>query len=133
MKYLVVENDYKLSDYLENYLLEIQAKPQILHSVLHRTNEEIIEAFIKSDILIFEPTLITFSQYNLMLMLLYKLITEKKLGIKQIRIFSHNDNLARELKELWSKQTKYLKVVLEKVSVFQVQPASFTTEKLKLL
>ena len=70
----------------------------------------------------FQPTMITYSQYNTMLMLLYSLISENKLSIKEVHIFSHRDDIESDLMELWEDKTEYLDVVLEHVKVFNIMP-----------
>ncbi len=120
MKYLILENDEKLSSDLTNYLLD---KPhEIIFSADGENLDEMIAKFSTLDVLLFEPTLITWSQYNHALMLLYKLINEGVCTIKEIQIFHKydTDTYTKTLKNLWSGKSKYLQVVLAKIRVFKV-------------
>lgn len=119
-KYLILENDSVLGDYLQDYIAEHKLDPHILYMVNIRDTDEIAEHFMSSEVLLFQPTLITWGQYNTMLMLMYDLITKGKLGIKEIQIFTHNDDIADDLKELWDDKRKYLDIVIQHVKIFHV-------------
>lgn len=133
-KVLVLENDFEISERLSDYLKDQGLKPKLLVAVPNRTSEEIAEEFGKAEVLIIEPNLISFSQYNLMLMLMYDLMTKEKLAIKEVRIFTGNEDIEEDLKELWESKTKYLAQVLEKVKIFSVDKArEYEKVELKLI
>ena len=138
IKSLVLENDFEISEYLTKYLKTEGLEPVMLTALEHRVSEEISEEFAKAEVLIVEPTIIKFGQYNLMLMLMYDLLTKGKLAIKEVRIFANDYgpgyfSVEHELKELWESKTKYLSIVLEKVKIFAVDKGDYTKTELKLL
>lgn len=117
--YVVLENDDHLSDRLTKYLAE--KKNTLLYMADQRDTEEILENFEKGDTLLFQPTLITWSQYNLLVMVMYSLIQENRLSIKEIEIFTHREeSVAEELTSLWEGKRKYLDLVLQHVKVFTI-------------
>lgn len=129
--YLVLENDFKLSEELSDYLQDLENVSTTILCMMHnRTSEEVMEAFTNNEIVLFQPTMIEYGQYNLMLMLMWNLIQAKKLGIKEVHIFTRRPELKEELRELWEERRKYLDEVLKHVTIYQID--SFTDEKIKI-
>lgn len=116
---VVLENDDHLSDAFAGYLDENPAEREIIFEAGREYTGRIIDAFAKCDVLEIQPTMLTFSQYNLMVMAMYQLITEDRLSIKEIHIF-YNRSIEDDLRELWGDKRKYLDQVLERVKVFSV-------------
>lgn len=123
MKYLVLENDYTLFDRFEEYLSDKDAT--VIFGVDSRDSEEIVSAFETHHVLAFSPTLITFSQYNLLAMIMYDCLQREKLCIDEIHIFAHRETIEEELKKLWEGKRKYLDKVLEKVKLFVIDTYDF--------
>jgi hypothetical protein len=121
MKSVVLENEDHLdSSSFISYLGENQMERTYIYNADQVNTDEILAAFSINEVLEFKPTMITFSQYNLMMMVMYKLLAAGILTIKEIHIFSHNEELESELKELWSGKTKYLEAVTRHVKIYQV-------------
>ncbi len=116
---LVLENDDKISSEFISYTKEVPGNRNIIFRADMAGTDQIIESMKNSEILEFQPTLITFSQYNMILMCMYKLIKENSLGIKRIHIFRYRD-IEDDLKDLWSDKRMYLDVVLQHVQIYQV-------------
>lgn len=125
MKYLVLENDDVLSKYFLKYLDKITKKKKTI--IFRRADEVdtemIMNHFKIHQILIVQPTIITFSQYNLMVMALYKLIKtgELKDGIKEIHLYHSDEELDETLRYLWDGKRMYLDEVLKHVKIFRVE------------
>lgn len=121
---LLIENDNKLSDALLTYISENNDDTKCVRNVVYNVNtvssDILILYFKKCQILEFQPTLITFSQYNLLLMCMYKLIKENSLDIKEIHIFSRNEQISDELTDLWRDKRMYLDEVLKYVKIYRV-------------
>lgn len=135
MKYLILENESEISERLKGYL-EAQRHKQKVEAVIlgmadHRASEEIAEQFTKCQVLLFEPTILTFSQYNLMMMLMYDLMKKGTLTIKEIQIFDE-PKVEEDLKELWEGKRMYLNLILEKVTIYSVGKLSYEKTKLEI-
>lgn len=133
-KYLILENDSEIDERFQEYLDSegIQKECVILGMTSQRSSEEVAEYFSKVEVVLFQPNLINFGQYNLMLMLMYDLIQKNKLSVKTVKIFTHKD-IESELKELWEGKDKYLKEVLKHVKIFSIDPSEYTEQKLMLI
>lgn len=132
MKVLVLENDDEISEYLQRYLDKNFKKILYVYRASNRLSEEIAECFEKCELLVFQPTLIDSSQYNLMMMLMYDCLKKGKLGIKEVQIFTHNDSIHGELSEVWESKSKYIKEVLGVVKIFTIDTVGLHKEELKL-
>ena len=129
---LVLENDEDIERDLERYLDSLSEEKDIVTNADNVENAVMMEKFTTCSTLIVKPTLVEYSQYNLMLMLMYDLLTKGKLGIKEI-VFFHplEDELTKELQEIWDEKRKYLDIVLQHVAVYQVLSYHFP-ERIKL-
>ena len=130
MKTVILENDSELSDRLLTYLYENKILYEFIGMADRRQSEEIAELFSEHEILIVEPTMLTFSQYNLMLMLMYDLLTKNKLKIKEVQFFDDVEDITDGLRELWEDKRMYLDQVLKHVELFAIDKMSH--EKIKL-
>lgn len=122
MKVVTIENDPKLENTSERYLSNFPGYTPILdaHNV---DTDRVLDAFKTHDVLVFKPTQITYSQYNLMVMAMYKLMKAGELGIKEIRIIAYDaERIEEELRDLWGEKRMYLDQVLEVVKIYQVYP-----------
>lgn len=122
MRVLVLENDteldYKALQYLKNF-----DNYNLITEADQVDTGDILEAFKTHDILVFKPTLITYSQYNLMVMAMYKLIESDSLAIKEIHIIYYDkEKLEQELRDLWDNKRIYLNQVLTKIKLYRVYP-----------
>lgn len=133
--YLILENDSELSDRFQSYIeqdsFSDNASVKMLGMANQRDTDEIAEEFVQADILLFEPTMITFSQYNMMLMLMYDLITKDTLTINEVQIFTHKD-MVKEFTELWEDKRKYLDEVLKYVTLYTINPVGFEKLEIKI-
>ncbi len=121
MEYLVLENDEKLTDSFSRYLHGTSA------TTLYRADKQSMEVLknhlSKNDVLGFQPTQITYSQYNSLMMLLYSMIQDETLKITSIEIYTggRSRDTVKELQSLWEgKRRKYLDVVLKHLPIFEV-------------
>lgn len=69
---IVLENDDKLPEELAAYIKEEKLPTEQVCRADRADTDVILDYFAKARILLFQPTLITYSQYNLMMMALYK-------------------------------------------------------------
>lgn len=118
MKYLVLENDHELSRELQRYLTGKDA--EVVYGADHRDSDEFLEMISRFDVLLFEPTLVTYGQYNLTMMLLYHAIQENSLRISRVEIFKDHGDIVHRLEELWEDKRTYLDEVLKRVELFAV-------------
>ena len=131
-KFLIVENDCVLGDYFRKYLEneKIITKedlvdgwkntPHVIYGLEHRTTEEMAEYFSKYDILLLEPTMITFHQYNGLMMLMYDLLTKGTLKIKEIQLYHHDERIERELRALWYNKRKFLDLMIPHIKIYRI-------------
>ncbi len=131
MKILTIENDHELESVSKRYLHKLPAQilPEsiTIETIITDANnvdtEVLMEAFKTHDILIFKPTEITYGQYNTLLMAMYKLLTTKELGLKELHVIYYDtEDLESELKALWKDKRKYLDQVLVHVKIYRVYP-----------
>lgn len=120
MKYLIVENDHKIDSYFQSYIDKNNIEATMIFGLEHRSTDEMAEYFTQHEILMFEPTLVTFSQYNGLMMLMYDLLTKNCLAIKEIHIFHHDERIERELRALWHDRRKWLDKVLPHVKIYRI-------------
>ena len=130
MQYLIVENDCQFERHFQRYLSENNIQGTVIFGLEHRTYEEMSELFTQHEILLFEPTLITFSQYNGLMMLMYDLITKNTLKIKEIQLYHHDERIERELRALWHEKRKFLDRVLPHVSIYRID--DIENQKIKI-
>ncbi len=128
-KYLVLENDDKLPSDVDIMITNISDPHErlIICNASIQDSDLFLSAFSECERLLFKPTQITYSQYNLMLMIMYKLWSAGTLGIKEVHIYSKDHNEAeRQLSLLWSDKRKFLDCVLQQVEIFTVNPQNKT-------
>lgn len=128
---IVLENDQELSDRFKKYLSDKDYKEMFMAD--QQESDNISEQFVEFEILAFEPTQIVFSQYNLMLMILYDLLQKGTLKIRQIHIFtSKEERVEKELKEIWKDRRTYLEEVLKVVKVYTIDNFDFSKHEISL-
>ena len=127
MKILVLENHTSIVEEIIHYLVDnASLEPDELATVLLQANqqstEDLLELLSTHDTILFKPTLIGYGQYNHIVMLIYKLISENKNTIKEIQLFynSNHEKFVEELKRLWEGKRKFFDVVLANVKVYAV-------------
>lgn len=131
LTYLVLENDHALFSYFQKYIDHNGLDPEIVYGADQRDTDEIAAKFAEHDVLLINPNLVSFSQYNLMMMLMYDCITKNSLRIKEIRIFSNVDR-SEELRDMWAGKRKYLDIVLKSVKIYQVDASDYTKTQVEL-
>lgn len=119
-KILIVENDSVLDDYFQEYLKQQNIQPKIIYGLEHRTSDELSEYFTQHDILMFQPTMVTFEQYNGLMMLMYDLLTKGKLKIKEIHLYHHDERIERELRALWYGRREFLDLMLPHLEIYRI-------------
>jgi hypothetical protein len=124
MKCLILENDDSLSKDLNRYIDEHVPDKKIIFEASGHDSKDLLDSFKEHQILLFQPTLITFSQYNLMMMMIYKLLKTNENGIKEIHIFHYDENIGNSLKELWDGKRMYLDEVIKHIKIFRVSNLS---------
>lgn len=129
MKILVLENHTSIADELKHYLTNNEVT--IVLQANQQSTEDLLEYLSTHDTILFKPTLIGYGQYNHIVMLLYKLITENKNTIKEIQLFYHSNHekFVEELKRLWEGKRKFFDIVLANVNVYAVTNGK---EKIKI-
>lgn len=128
--FLVLENDIELDESFLKFvdgLRKQSDKLKIIYNAAVEPLDELTKAFEEYEVLIINPTLITFAQYNLMMMLMYSLICEGTLKIRELYIYHFNDNKQKALSSLWDKR-KHLDKVLSRVRIYDVKEFLSTSE-----
>ncbi len=130
MKVLVLENDSSIPDKLANYLVANKLEADVIYMADQTDTLEIMEKFGQFELLIFQPNMVTVSQYDMMLMLMYDLLTRDKLAIKRVELMYPSDRIVGDLKSVWEHKRKYLDKVLEVVEIYRID--SYTKEKTRI-
>ena len=122
MDYLILENEQDLMPLMAEYLdsKSLQGKFEILYNAAIENIDVILDAFSTNNVLIIQPTMVTYSQYNLMLMCMYDLLTKDKLGIKEIHIIHQHQGIEDDLREIWQGKRFYLDIILKHIKVFMI-------------
>ncbi len=119
MKYVILENDMILPRDMKAY---VEGKDQvtIIYNANNVDTDELLTAFTEFDVLVFQPTMITWGQYNSALMFMWRLKQAGQLGIREIHILYDAEEVTKELTELWGDKREYLDEVLEVVKIYSV-------------
>lgn len=120
MDYIILENEDYLSDSFLSYINKNNINHKIIFEASQEQSGEVIESFKKHQILLFQPTQLTFSQYNLMMMIIYQLLKKNENSIKEIHIFTSNEGIDSDLRDLWEGKRMYLDEVIKHVKIFRV-------------
>lgn len=130
---VLLENEDHLSDRMKRYIADKSKTTTVLYMAYQRDSEQFLEEFSKKEILLFEPTEITWSQYNLLALIMYSLIQENRLSIKEIRILTNRESVEEELRELWEGRTrKYIDVVLQHVKVYEIDSFDYNKKEIHI-
>lgn len=122
MRVVVIENDNVCPDRLKRYIRKYNKKDvSYIYNAANTSMTDFIEAFKNNDVILFDPTIVGYVQYNNLMMLLRKLLVSGELAVKEIRLHANDiDGYVKELKELWKGKRDYLDEVLEKVKLLGV-------------
>lgn len=121
MKYLILENDSNMLERLFKVYVDCIDEKQIIFAAQYVALDVLAEAFKNNEVLLFNPTQITFGQYNALMMLMYSLMSKGVLGIREIHIFDGDPKeMEDKLHDLWRKDREYLDLVLNKVKIYVV-------------
>lgn len=132
LKYLVVENDSTFDSYFQKYIKKQNIQPYILFGLEMREPDEIAELFSMYDILLFQPTMVTFHQYNGLMMIMYDLLTKGKLKIKEIQLYHHDERIENELRALWYNKRKFLDLMLPHLEIYRIDDIEDLKIKIKI-
>lgn len=134
-KILVLENDDVLEASLFRYVTE-SLKAEFLTIVYGASGIEsnrIMQYFEQNEVLVFQPTIINHIQFMLMMMAMWNLLQENKLGIKEIQVYRSDEKIEDEIKEVFqNKKLHYLKDLLSVVRVVQIDKFENEERELKL-
>jgi hypothetical protein len=131
-KFLILENDWTISDQLKRYADVTMKNRLIVTGANNRHRDEILEALESHDVLVFEPNLIEYNQYNQILMLMHEQLAAGRLSITEVIIFHFDKDLAADLSSLWERRRTALDAVLKKVTIYQYLPQDQKLKKLKI-
>jgi len=131
LKYLVLENDWELSLRLERYLRENNIESTKIFSAGIRDPEELAEYFMEYDVLIVEPNLIDFYQYDGIIRIFQSLINKDKLKIKQIHFYD-NYHIAFELTDTLEASRDILNDVLKHIETYTINRSTHILEKFEI-
>lgn len=122
MKVVVIENDNVCPDRLKRYIRKYSKDDvSYIYNAANTSMADFIEAFKNNKVILFDPTIVGYGQYNNLMMLLRKLLVSGELAVKEVHLHTNDiDGYLEELKELWDGKRDYLDEVLEKVKLLGV-------------
>ena len=123
MNVAVLENANTFEADFERYLDEMEGEVdlRIIFNADNASAAHLMLAFELNEVLAFDPTIVTYQQYNSFMMAMYSLLNRGKLGIREVHIFHLDaEEMQSMLTDLWSGRRNYLDVVLKEVKVFVV-------------
>ncbi len=128
MRTVVIENDNKMPDGLRKYIAATGDETTYLYNAAYQKIEAFKNAFVDNDVILFFPTLISRSQYQGLMMVLWGLIQEGECKVKEVHVFGMGGSKEDDFKTILMEKDDYLKEVLEHVKVFHVGGPNFYKE-----
>lgn len=135
MKVLVLENDEILEASLLRYVTGLcnEDSLTVVYQASQTDSETIMKCFEENQTLVFHPTMINHHQFMLMMMCMWNLLQENKLGIREVHVYHDSEEIEDEIREVFqNKKLQYLSEVLNIVKVYQIEGFENNKKELNL-